>query len=160
MKVLVIALLLGVGAIIALRACLQYSVATRIAIRSPTGIAALEKLRLGGVDQWIQIRGWDQHKPVLLFLHSGPGFPEMPFSYVNSGLEKDFVVVQWDQRGAGKSYSSMIDEKSMNVEQFISDTRELSELLNQRFGGKIFLVAHSWGTLIGTLTASRHPQLF
>ena len=138
----------------------QHQVAKRMAITSANGIAALERVQLGGTDQWIQIRGWDQHKPVLLFLHSGPGFPEMPFSYVNAELEKEFVVVQWDQRGAGKSYSTALDQRSMNVEQFVSDTRELCELLGHRFGGKIFLVAHSWGTLIGTLTASRYPELF
>lgn len=84
----------------------------------------------------------------------------MPFSYVNAELEKQFVVVQWDERGAGKSYSPSLDQRSMNVEQFVSDTRELSELLNQRFGGRIFLVAHSWGTLIGALAVSRYPELF
>src|SRR5205807_10213735 len=136
-----------VSALVALRAYEQSQVAKRIAIKSPDGIAFVEKVRLGGVDQWIQIRGHDRTKPVLLFLHSGPGFPEMPFSHVNSELENEFVVVHWDQRGAGKSYSSEIPESSMNVEQFISDTRELSELLIRQFGNaRIFLIAHSWVT--------------
>src|SRR5438874_5269784 len=92
----------------ALRVYEQNRVAARIKISSPNGIASLEKVRLGGVDQWIQIRGHDRTKPILLFLHSGPGFPQTPFSYVNAALEKEFVVVHWDQRGAGKSYSFSI----------------------------------------------------
>ena len=143
------------------RLYLQHTIASRIKIVSPAGIASLEKVRLGGVDQWIQIRGQDRAKPILLFLHSGPGFPEMPFSYVNAALEKDFVVVQWDQRGAGKSYSSSVPENSMRVEQFLSDTHELVQLLLARFGrAKLILVAHSWGTIVGALTVVRYPELF
>jgi pimeloyl-ACP methyl ester carboxylesterase len=148
-------------ALVAFRSYKQRQVAKRIAITSPNGVASVEKVRLGGVDQWIQIRGHDRTKPLLLFLHGGPGFPEMPFSYVNSALEKDFVVVHWDQRGAGKSYSSDVPADSMNAEQFVSDTRELTDLVTRRFGQrKLFLVAHSWGTLVGALTVSRYPDLF
>src|SRR6267154_827683 len=113
---------------------LQHTTASRLKIASPPGIASLEKVRLGGIDQWIQIRGEDRAKPLLLFLHSGPGFPEMPFSHVNAALERNFVIVQWDQRGAGKSYSLSVPENSMTIEQFISDTHQLVELLLARFG--------------------------
>lgn len=143
------------------RFVLQRKTAEQIKIVSPAGIASLEKVRLGGAEQWIQIRGDDRAKPILLFLHSGPGFPEMPFAHVNAALEKDFVVVQWDQRGAGKSYSSSIPESSMTVEQFIADTHELVELLLQRFGrAKLILVAHSWGSIVGALTVAKYPELF
>jgi len=143
------------------RFVLQRTTASRIEIDSRAGIASLEKVRLGGIEQWIQIRGQDRAKPILLFLHSGPGFPEMPFSHVNAALEKDFVIVQWDQRGAGKSYSSSVPENSMTIEQFISDTHELVELLLARFGrAKLILVAHSWGSIVGALTVARYPELF
>ena len=148
-------------ALFALRAYAQNRVAKRIAITSRNGIASLEKVRLGGIDQWIQIRGHDRTKPILLFLHSGPGFPEMPFSHVNAALEKEFVVVQWDQRGAGKSYSSSIPESSMTIEQFIADTHELTQLLLKRYGrAKLYLVAHSWGSIVGALTVAKYPELF
>jgi proline iminopeptidase len=140
---------------------LQRTISSRIKPGSPAGIASLEKVRLGGVDQWIQIRGEDRAKPILLFLHSGPGFPEMPFSHVNAALERDFVIVQWDQRGAGKSFSWSIPDNSMTVEQFIADTHELVQLLLQRFDRtKLILVAHSWGSIVGALTVGRYPELF
>ena len=106
----------------AFRAYEQRQVAKRIEITSPNGIASLEKVRLGGVDQWILIRGRNRDNPVLLLMHGGPGFPCMPFAHVTSELEKRFVVVHWDQRGAGKSYSSSIPTSSMNMKQFVADT--------------------------------------
>src|SRR5437016_13411387 len=85
-------LALLVLAVAAFRAYEQRRVVRRIAITSPNGIALLEKVRLGGVDQWIQIRSHDRSKPIVLFLHSGPGFPELPFSHLNAALEKEFVM--------------------------------------------------------------------
>lgn len=139
----------------------QHKTTARIRITSPNGIHSIEKVRLGGVDQWIQIRGVDRSKPILLFLHGGPGFPQMPFSHLNAALENDFVVVQWDQRGAGKSYSWSIPDDSMRVAQFVSDTHDLAQLLTERFHApKCYLVAHSWGSLFGALAAARYPELF
>jgi proline iminopeptidase len=159
--ILVLLLAAAIVPLLGLRAVCQHQVAKRIKIVSPAGVASLEKVPLGGVDQWIQIRGEDRTKPILLFLHSGPGFPEMPFSHVNAALEKEFVVVHWDQRGAGKSYSHSIPESSMTIEQFISDTHELVELLLRRFGrSKLILVAHSWGSIVGALTVTKYPELF
>lgn len=139
----------------------QHRTTAQIRITSANGIHSIEKVRLGGVDQWIQIRGGDQSKPILLFLHGGPGFPQMPFSHINAELENHFVVVQWDQRGAGKSYSRAIPGDSMRVAQFVSDTHDLAELLLRRFSApKCYLVVHSWGSLFGALTAARYPELF
>ncbi len=154
-------LLLAIVTLLLWRALAQHRTAERIRIEPPGGINALEKIRLGGIEQWIQIRGHDRAKPLLLFLHGGPGFPQMPFAHLNAELEKHFVVVHWDQRGAGKSYSSAIPDDAMKVEQFVADTRELTQLLLQRFGAqKCYLVAHSWGSLFGALTASKYPELF
>jgi len=149
------------GGLILLRLYAQNRTAARIRISSEGGIHRIEKIHLGGVEQWIQIRGDDRAKPILLFLHSGPGFPEMPFAHVNAALEKDFVVVQWDQRGAGKSYSMSIPENSMTIDQFVADTHELVVLLLQRFGqSKLILVAHSWGSIIGARIVAKYPELF
>jgi len=121
----------------------------------PGSIASLEKVTLGGIEQWILIRGADTTKPVLLWLHGGPGTPEMPWvgMFQPPELEADFVVVQWDQRGTGKSYSKDLSEEDMRAENFVSDTLELTDVLRERFGQeKIFLFGHSWGSALGFMT--------
>jgi CubicO group peptidase (beta-lactamase class C family)/pimeloyl-ACP methyl ester carboxylesterase len=121
----------------------------------PGGIASLETVTLGDVEQSILIRGADTTNPVLLWLHGGPGTPEIPFVglFQTPELEENFVVVQWDQRGAGKSYSEDLTEEDMGVENFVSDTLELTDILRERFGQeKIFLFGHSWGSALGFLT--------
>jgi pimeloyl-ACP methyl ester carboxylesterase len=129
----------------------------------PGSIASLEKITLGGVEQWILIRGESIANPVLLFLHGGPGTSEMALvrKYNLEVLEKHFTAVVWDQRGAGKSYAAINPKSGMNVEQFVSDTHELTMLLCQRFNQKkICLVGHSWGSALGVLTVEKYPELY
>ena len=125
-------------------------------------ISTIEKVMLGGQEQYLIIRAADSTKPVMLYLHGGPGSPEFAFmNNTNRAIENDFVMVYWEQRGAGKSYSKNIPIESMNLSQFISDTRELSELLALRFKqNKIYIMGHSWGSFLGILTAYEHPELF
>jgi pimeloyl-ACP methyl ester carboxylesterase len=123
-------------------------------------IASLERGNLGGVPQWICLRGVDASRPLLLWLHGGPGWTEMPFRSFQQGLEKHFVVVHWDQRGAGKSYDAAIPRASMTVEQIVSDAVSLTESLLARFGQKkIYLLGHSWGAVLGLHLAQRRPDL-
>ena len=125
-------------------------------------IASLEQVKIGGVEQSILIRGKNMSSPVVLFLHGGPGMPAMYLAHAfQRPLEEHFVVVHWDQRGAGKSFYEDIPIETMNVEQFISDTVELTQMLKERFGHeKIYLVGHSWGSYLGMLVAERYPELF
>jgi len=125
-------------------------------------ISTIEKMTIGGQEQYFIIRGADTTKPVMLFLHGGPGSPEFAFmKKTNHAIENDFVMVYWEQRGAGKSYSKHIPVESMNLAQFISDTRELSEILAKRFNQeKIYIMGHSWGSFLGILTAHQYPELF
>jgi len=130
------------------------------AIASETGIAVLERIMLGGVLQWVLIRGVNTANPLLLFLHGGPGTPAIPFDHEMRDLEKAFTVVIWDQRGAGKSYNSTIPKQTMNIGQFVSDTHELIQLLLARFKQeKLYLVGHSWGSVLGVLTVQKYPEL-
>ena len=117
---------------------------------------------LGGIDQFIWIRGDDPARnPVLLFVHGGPGFPGGVTARVNSELERDFTVVHWDQRGAGHSYDKGFPAEALKVPLFVDDTIELSQRLARRFGQrKIFLVGHSWGTLVSALAVARRPEIF
>ena len=131
------------------------------AIHEPNSIASLERIRIGGVDQYILIRGNDSSLPVLLFLHGGPGMPAMYLAHsFQHELEKEFVVVQWDRRGAGKSYREDISG-TLTTEQLVADTVELTNVLRARFHqDRIYLVGHSWGTYLGMLVIARHPELY
>jgi pimeloyl-ACP methyl ester carboxylesterase len=138
------------------------------AIRDPRGnvipgsIATLEKVNLGGLDQWISIRGEDTSNPILLFLHGGPGMPMMYLAHTfQKHLEDSFICVQWDQRGAGKSYNKHVLPETMTVTQVLSDARALTEILRHRFRkDRITLVGHSWGSYLGMLLVSLHPDLY
>ncbi len=129
----------------------------------PNSIASLEKVTLGGVEQWIQIRGADVNNPVLLVLHGGPGFAMTAWTelYQRPELERTFTVVNWDQRGAGKSYSADLTPTDMTVAKLVADTLELTELLRARFNqDKIFLTGHSWGSALGFLAVEQRPGLY
>ncbi|MTW11121.1 alpha/beta fold hydrolase [Pseudoduganella eburnea] len=127
-----------------------------------SGISSMERVRLGGVEQAIGIHGEDTSKPLLLILHGGPGFSELLlFRSYNRGLERDFVVVNWDQRGAGLSFDPQAPASSLRIGQIEADAHELVTLLKQRFGRKkIFLLGHSWGTVLGTMLARDYPEDF
>jgi pimeloyl-ACP methyl ester carboxylesterase len=128
----------------------------------PNSIAALEKVELGGLDQWILIRGSDRSNPILLWLHGGPGGAQMAFAHhVDRELEGHFVVVHWDQRGAGKSNHREFDEETMRLERYLQDARELIGYLRRRFGqDRIILLGHSWGTRLGIELVKAHPEYF
>jgi pimeloyl-ACP methyl ester carboxylesterase len=124
-------------------------------------VATLEQVTLGGDQQWILIRGADRRAPIVLFLHGGPGMPMMYLAYkFQRPLEQKFLVVQWDRRGAGKSYSSKTDPRKMRTSQEVADGIELIEYLRNRFGQRqIILVGHSYGTTLGMLLAKARPDL-
>jgi pimeloyl-ACP methyl ester carboxylesterase len=128
--------------------------------RSPRSVALLEQVVLGGSPQWILIRGVDVNNPLLLFLHGGPGMPTMYLAHdFQQELEQSFVVVQWDRRGAGKSFSAGTSSQQMSVSQEINDTVELIDKLCARFHQpKLYLVGFSYGSYLGILVAQRSPE--
>lgn len=125
----------------------------------PGSIAEISYLRLGGIEQWVMIRGERLTNPPLVILHGGPGFSDTPFfRRFNAPLETGFTVVYWDQRGTGKSFSRRIPRTSMTVDQFIADLDELIETVRQRVGqDKVAILGHSWGSALGVLYAARYP---
>src|SRR5213593_843383 len=99
----------------------------------PGSIAEIGYQRLGGIDQWVMIRGESLENPPLVHLHGGPGFTEMRlFRHFNAPLEKSFTVISWDQRGTGKSFDRKIPKSSMTVEQFIADLDQLVDATRKR----------------------------
>ena len=124
-------------------------------------IAEELKITIGGVEQYILLRGRNKSNPILVFLHGGPGATVVNslFRYYHSKLEDHFLVTYWDQRGAGKSYSKKISQDSMNIDQFVSDLDELIKYLKKRFNkNKVYLIGESWGSLLGILYAKKHPE--
>lgn len=126
----------------------------------PGSIAEAGYLRLGGVDQWVMIRGESTANPPLVLLHGGPGFSETHFfRHFNAPLERSLTVVYWDQRGAGKSFDRGIPASSMTVERFVADLAELVEAVCERVGKReVVVFGHSWGSALGALYASRFPE--
>jgi pimeloyl-ACP methyl ester carboxylesterase len=115
---------------------------------------------INGVRQWMFIQGRDAARPVLLFLHGG--LPEYFLTdRYPTGLENDFTVAWWEQRGAGLSYRRGIPPGTMTVEQFIADTLAVTDYLRNRFGKeKIYLMGHSGGAFIGLRAAARAPEVY
>jgi proline iminopeptidase len=145
------------------RKYLQHRVAEERAITSPNGIASLEPVRIGGIQQWIEVRGQNVNNPILLFIHGGPGIAFIPMaSSFQDPWEKYFTVAQWDQRGAGKTYETNdkeLQRRTMNVSQMEQDTVEVVNYLRKRFQReKIFVVGHSWGSMLGLWLAHEHPE--
>jgi pimeloyl-ACP methyl ester carboxylesterase len=130
--------------------------------RSPRAIAALEWPVLGGSRQAVLLRGADTANPVVLFLHGGPGMPAMYLAHAfQRPLERDFVMVQWDRRGAGKSYGARLPAESLTVRRTLADLYELTQRLRSRFHqDRIYLVAHSWGTYLGLVAVAEHPEWY
>ncbi len=123
-------------------------------------IARLAPLTLGGVEQWVLVRG-QLASPILLKIHGGPGQAEIPTIDSNAPLEQHFLVIEWDQRGAGKSASAVEPRSAMTLDQIVADTIELTERLIDEFGPrKVIVLGHSWGSLVGVLAVHRRPDLY
>lgn len=126
----------------------------------PGSIATMRTVTIGGVPQRLWLRGIDKNQPALILLHGGPGASEAALvRHYNAALEQHFLMVYWEQRGAGRSYHVDIPPESTTVAQFLRDLDEVVELVRRRFGKqKVVLLAHSWGTVLGTIYAYRHPE--
>jgi proline iminopeptidase len=133
-------------------------------IVTPDGVERNETVRIGGIDQFVSMRGDDRRNPVLLIIHGGPGFPTTPMAwFATHGLEEYFTVVHWDQRGAGKTHL-INDPKTVGPtikpERFVDDIEELVAWLRKEMSKeKVFVLATSWGSYIGLEFARRRHEL-
>jgi proline iminopeptidase len=123
-------------------------------------IARMETVEIGGIRQSMWLRSTDTSNLPLIFLHGGPGISEAPlFRYYNGDVERCYLAVYWEQRGAGRSFHRNIPPSSMNLDQFLADLDEVVDLVRHEFNDeKVVLLAHSWGTVLGTIYAYRHPD--
>lgn len=128
----------------------------------PGSLAQKIRVEINGVPQGMILRSADPANPVLLYLHGGPGMPTYFLDRSRpTGLERAFTVVWWDQRGAGLSFRPDIPDGTMTVRQMVADTVAVADYLRQRFGqDKIYLMGHSWGSIIGLQAAAAAPDRF
>src|SRR5215510_3326861 len=132
-------------------------------ILTPNGVERLERIRIGGIDQWVSIRGTDRKNPVLLYIHGGPGYVSIPMSWwFLRGFEEYFTVIQWDQRAAGKTYlltNSANVGASLTTERMLSDVEEMAAWTRRALGkDKLFVLGHSYGSFLGLQFALNHPE--
>jgi pimeloyl-ACP methyl ester carboxylesterase len=142
----------------------HYVAAQTLPALAPERVAEEMFVRIGGIEQWITIKGDDRNNPVVLFLHGGPGDALSPFAdAMFGGWEKNFTLVQWDQRGAGRTYgkSGPSIEPTMTVERMARDGVEVAEFLSKHLNKKkIIIVGGSWGSILGIYMAHARPDLF
>lgn len=134
-------------------------------IVAPRGVQESYKLRVGGIDQWLYVRGQDAANPIILFIHGGPASPLSPTMWqFQRPMEEYFTMVNWDQRGAGKTFLTVNPDSISNtihVSQYVSDAIEVAEAVRRKHQAKkLILMGHSWGTVIGVKAALARPDLF
>lgn len=124
-------------------------------------IAELRQITLNGHKEWTSIRGEDATKPILLFLAGGPGGSQLAAVRMETAeLEKNFVVVGWEQPGSGKSYRTM-KRSEITPQTYIEDGYALTEYLCKEFKQeKIYLMGESWGSALGIFLCEQYPKMY
>jgi proline iminopeptidase len=121
-------------------------------------------IEIGGIAQWVTLRGRDLANPLLLVLHGGPGFAMGPLAHkAFAGWDEHFTVVNWDQRGAGRTFSrnGKAGSGQLTIGRMVVDGIELAEELKRRFRGRpIVLLGWSWGSVLGVEMIRARPDLF
>lgn len=140
----------------------QQKLAKALLITTANGIVEKRFLKIGGIDQWITIRGEDRSNPILLFIHGGPGSTYSIFAPLLRSWEKQFTLVQWDQRGAGKTFrnNGKTGAGPLTFERLVQDGIEIAEFLRGHLDQPIILVGSSVGSITGTMMAKQRPELF
>ncbi|MFD7864711.1 alpha/beta fold hydrolase [Streptomyces sp. NPDC057682] len=137
--------------------------ARTLRITAPNGIDEAGFVRIGGLDQWISVRGDDRANPVVLEIHGGPGASNHIFLTRTRGWEKHFTVVRWDMRGAGRTFArhGAAGQGPLTLDRLYGDALEVTAHIRERLGvDKVLLVANSFGTVTGLRLARNHPELY
>ena len=124
------------------------------------GISEIKNVNINGTKLEVMIRGNDKKNPVILYVHGGPSLPDYSFMRKYQDLlEKDFIVVNYAERGAGNSYHFFEDYSDMNIETHVNDLLELTKYIKDYLDvDKIILVGHSWGSYIGMLAVNKESD--
>ncbi|MFJ9816627.1 alpha/beta fold hydrolase [Streptomyces sp. NPDC101151] len=145
------------------RALKRASLAKKLRITAPNGIDEGSYVRIGGIDQWLSIRGDDLSNPVILELHGGPGASNLVFTPRTRAWEEHFTIVRWDMRGAGRTFAAggPAGQGEMTLDRLHRDALEVTAHVRARLEvAKVLLVANSFGTVTGLRLARSHPELY
>lgn len=161
-KMFILLIILGIILVLtalAIAVCRAYH-SNKAKIDTENAIQESIYVEIGGIEQYLQIRGENSQNPVILWLHGGPGFPLTTLNYFyQTDLEKDYTVVCWEQRGCGRTYYRNESSGKMDIEQMLSDTDEIIDYLRERFGkDKIIIIGQSWGTVLGMNYIHTHSE--
>jgi pimeloyl-ACP methyl ester carboxylesterase len=161
---LVLAALVVLAVVVAFsyRAMWQHRIANKTRITSPNGIDEAKFVEINGAEEWITIRGDNKDNPVILFLHGGPSEANSPFVEFYTPFEKDFVFVQWDQPGAGKTYiRAGSHQPKLEIEGMAADGIAVADYVkNELHKPKIILIGQDWGGVLGVRMIEQRPDLF
>ncbi|MFI9255588.1 alpha/beta fold hydrolase [Streptomyces sp. NPDC053069] len=145
------------------RALRRRALAKKLAITTPNGIDESSYVRIGGIDQWISVRGEDRTNPVILEIHGGPGASNLIFVPRTRDWERHFTIVRWDMRGAGRTFAAGGPEGQgeLTLDRLYQDALEVTHHIRTRLGvEKVILLANSFGTVTGLRLARNHPELY
>lgn len=134
-------------------------------IVTPNGIQENFEVAIGGLKQWVNVRGQDRNNPVILFVHGGPASPMAPVLWMyQRSIEEYFTVIHYDQRASGKTYLANDTTglgKTIYIDQYVKDAIELTEFIEKKYNKKkVILIGHSWGTIVAMKAALKRPGLF
>lgn len=155
-------LIVSIGSGLSYRAYRQHQLDKAMRISTANGIDEAMFVKIGGIDQWITIRGRDRENPVLLILHGGPGGATSALAGDTLSWEAEFTLVQWDQRGAGKTFGKSGPVGSaVTIGRMAQDGLEVVEFVRGHLQKpRIILMGVSWGTILGVHMAKARPDLF
>jgi pimeloyl-ACP methyl ester carboxylesterase len=130
--------------------------------RASNSIDTIYDVNINGCQQKILVQSNNTDNPVLLYLHGGPGSSIMMYSHIFSKkLIDHFILVNWDQRGSALSYHEGMDTTKISEEQIRDDAMELVKyLLNTFHKQKVYLIGHSFGSVIGLQMVADNPDYF
>lgn len=134
-------------------------------ILNPNGVQENFEANIGGVKQWVFVRGQDKDNPIILFVHGGPASPMAPVAWIwQRPVEEYFTMVQYDQRASGKTYlanDTTTLGPTIHIDTYVNDAIELAEQIRKKYNKKkLILMGHSWGTIVSMKAVLKRPDLF
>jgi pimeloyl-ACP methyl ester carboxylesterase len=152
----------AVGGALVWRFHRQGQIEHTLALTGPGAIRNQRYVTIGGVPQWISIRGENRANPVILFVHGGPGASLSGDATIFRGWERDFTIVQWDQRGGGLTFAAGARlTPDIPMDRMVKDGIEVTDYVRHTLGvQRVIIVGHSWGSVLGVHMVKARPDLF